>query len=69
MLSGEVFAEIRDDSNNIYRLINVEAQERLGMADIVLQFKKGKSVLTGHVDVKATSNDYREAVKNKWIKN
>lgn len=55
--AGEVFAGIRDDMNNPYYLINVEAQERLGMADIVLQFKKGNNVLTGNVDVKATAND------------
>ncbi len=55
--AGEVFAGIRDDLDNQYHLINVEAQERLGMADIVLQFKKGETVLTGSVDVKATAND------------
>ena len=38
--AGEVFAGIRDDMNNPFQLINVEAQERLGMADIILQFKK-----------------------------
>lgn len=38
--AGEVFAGIRDDCNNDYGLINVEAQERLGMADVILQFKK-----------------------------
>lgn len=56
--AGEVFAGIRDDMNNEYHLINVEAQERLGMSDIVLQFKKSNGiVLTGNVDVKATAND------------
>lgn len=55
--AGEVFSGIRDDSNNMYHLINVEAQERLGMADIILQFRKGEMVLTGNVDVKATAND------------
>lgn len=55
--AGEVFAGIRDDMNNEYQLINVEAQERLGMADIILQFRKGEKVLTGNVDVKATAND------------
>lgn len=55
--AGEVFSGIRDDLNNPYYLINVEAQERLGMADIILQFKKGEHVLTGNVDVKATAND------------
>ena len=55
--AGEVFAGIRDDGNNEYHLINVEAQERLGMADIILQFRKDDRVLTGNVDVKATAND------------
>lgn len=55
--AGEVFSGIRDNLNNQYNLINVEAQERLGMADIILQFKKGDKVLTGNVDVKATAND------------
>lgn len=55
--AGEVFAGIRDNFDNKYYLINVEAQERLGMADIILQFKKDDSVLTGNVDVKATAND------------
>ena len=53
----EVFAGIRDDENNRYRLINVEAQKRLEMADVILQFRKGNAVLTGNVDVKATAND------------
>lgn len=53
----EVFSGIRDNINNQYKLINVEAQERLGIADIVLQFRKEASTLTGNVDVKATSND------------
>lgn len=53
----EVFAGIRDNMNNKYHLINVEAQERLGMADIILQFRKNELVLTGNVDVKATAND------------
>lgn len=55
--AGEVFAGIRDDMDNEYCLINVEAQERLGMADIILQFRKSDYVLTGNVDVKATAND------------
>lgn len=55
--AGEVFSGIRDNTNNEYQLINVEAQERLGMADIILQFRKSGTVLTGNVDVKATAND------------
>ena len=58
----EVFAGIRDNDNNIYSLINAEAQGRLNMADIILQFRKDSSVLTGLVD------GIMEAVKNKWLK-
>ena len=57
----EVFAGIRDDSNNIYSLINAEAQDRLGMADIILQFRKSSSVVTGNIDVKATSDDIKKS--------
>ena len=55
--AGEVFSGIRDHQDNEYCLINVEAQERLGMADIILQFRKSGRVLTGNVDVKATAYD------------
>lgn len=55
--ADEVFAGIRDNMDNDYHLINVEAQERLGMADIILQFRKGNTVLTGNVDVKAAADD------------
>ena len=53
----EVFAGIRDNFDNEFHLINVEAQERLGMADVILQFRKDDRVITGNVDVKATAND------------
>ncbi|MBR2207313.1 MAG: hypothetical protein IJ859_00730 [Synergistaceae bacterium] len=53
----EVFSGIRDEENNIYNLINAETQERLDMADIILQFKKENIVLTGNIDVKATADD------------
>ena len=53
----EVFTDIRDDLNNIYSLINVEAQQRLGVADIILQFKINNEYSTGNVDVKATAED------------
>lgn len=53
----EAFSEIRDNTENVYNLIHVEAQERLGMADIILQFKKDNLVLTGNIDVKATADD------------
>ncbi len=53
----EVFSGITGDDNNTYRLINAEAQERLDMADIILQFRRDKTVITGNVDVKATADD------------
>lgn len=60
----EVFAGIRDDLNNIYNLINVEAQERLGMSDIILQFKKNSNVITGNIDVKTTAYDIPKSGKS-----
>ncbi len=62
--AGEVFAGIRDGYNNEFCLINVEAQERLGMADIILQFRKSGRVLTGNVDVKATADDIPNSGKS-----
>lgn len=62
--AAEVFAGIRDCENNEYCLINVEAQERLGMADIILQFRKGDNIVTGNVDVKATSYDIPKSGKS-----
>ena len=53
----EIFAHIKDTDDNIFHLINAEAQERLDMADIILQFRKNKNVITGNIDVKATSDD------------
>ena len=60
----EVFSGIRDDVDNRYSLINAEAQQRLGMADIVLQFKKSDSAVTANVDVKATANDIPNSGKS-----
>ena len=62
--AGEVFEGIRDSNDNVYSLINVETQHRLEMADIILQVKKENKVLTGSVDVKATSNDIPESGKS-----
>jgi hypothetical protein len=50
-----------------FELLNVEAGERLNMADIILQFKmrrKRTSAVTGNVDVKATSNDIPNSGKS-----
>jgi hypothetical protein len=63
----ETFLETMEDANNTYRLINVEAKERLNMADVVLQFKrerKHQTSVTGYVDVKATSNDIEGSGKS-----
>ena len=63
----EVFNEALEDRNNTYSLVNVEAGERLNMADVILQFKKIRkrsSVITGNVDVKATSNDIANSGKS-----
>ena len=63
----EIFNDILEDENNKYHLVNVEAGERLNMADIILQFKrerKNQSSITGYVDVKATSNDIEGSGKS-----
>lgn len=63
----ETFHEVLEDENNKYQLINVEAQQRLHMADVILQFKKERKVessVTAEVDVKATSEDFRSSGKS-----
>ncbi|MBF0211856.1 MAG: restriction endonuclease [Desulfamplus sp.] len=63
----EIFSEALEDENNQYQLINVEAGERLNMADVILQFKrkrKHQSSVTANVDVKATSNDIKNSGKS-----
>ena len=39
----ETFSDVLEDANNEYQLINVEAGERLSMADIILQFKRKRN--------------------------
>ena len=63
----ETFEDVLEDENNQYNLINVEAGERLNMADIILQFKrkrKFQSSVTGNIDVKATSKDIKNSGKS-----
>lgn len=63
----EIFTDCLEDNNNKYQLMNVEAGERLNMADVILQFKKRRkrsSSITGHVDVKATSKDIENSGKS-----
>lgn len=59
----EIFTELSEDPSNPYQLINVEAQHRLGLADVVLQFRKNDSFVTGNVDVKATAEDIEKSGK------
>jgi len=63
----ETFQNVLEDKNNRYALINVEAKERLYMADIILQFKKTRkteSGVTAEVDVKATAEDIESSGKS-----
>ena len=63
----EVFHYVMEDETNEYRLINVEAQKRLHMADVILQFKKKRKIesgVTAEVDVKATSEDFESSGKS-----
>jgi hypothetical protein len=63
----EIFQDVLEDANNRYSLINIEAKERLYMADIILQFKKKRkreSGVTAEVDVKATAEDIESSGKS-----
>ena len=65
----EVFSETLEDKENVYKLINVEAGERLDLADVILQFQierkeKYLTSVTGLVDVKATSKDIQGSGKS-----
>lgn len=63
----EVFFDALEDEHNDYELVNVEAGERLNMADIILQFRKARkrqSGITANVDVKATSQDIENSGKS-----
>lgn len=56
----EIFHDSLNDGINKYQLLNVESQERLHMADVILQFRKERktsSGVTAEVDVKATAED------------
>lgn len=63
----EKFADKLEDKNNKYNLINVEAGQRLNMADVILQFerkRKNQNSITGYVDIKATSKDIPNSGKS-----
>ncbi len=64
----EIFSETLENADNQYQLINVESQERLNMADVVLQFRRKRQVpesgVTANVDVKATAEDIKSSGKS-----
>lgn len=56
----ETFSLVMENQDNEYQLINVQAQERLSKADVILQFAKKRKVemgVTAEIDVKATAQD------------
>lgn len=62
--AGELFENIAQNENNEWNLVHSEACPRLGMADIILQFKKRTtfgSVITANVDSKATAEDLEKS--------
>ena len=63
----EIFSEIEENTENPYKLVNVEAGERLNLADVILQFERVRErshSVTGQVDVKATSSDIKNSGKS-----
>ncbi len=65
--AAQTFYAVLEDGGNKYSLINVEAVQRLHMADVILQFKKERKVdsgVTAEVDVKATAEDIESSGKS-----
>jgi hypothetical protein len=63
----ETFFAISEDPLNPYKLVNVEAKERLYMADVILVFRlkdKPEQFINAEVDVKATAEDIKEGGKS-----
>ncbi|GFH42353.1 hypothetical protein Hs30E_09040 [Lactococcus hodotermopsidis] len=60
----ETFSIINQDMQNQYNLVNVEVGARLAVSDIILQFSKNNTVVTGNIDVKATSEDIKGSGKS-----
>ena len=64
--AGELFESISAQNGNKWNLVHSEACSRLGMADIILQFKKSTtfgSVVTANVDSRATAEDLEKSGK------
>ncbi len=65
--ADELFESISTQDGNEWDLIHTEACPRLGMADIILQFKRKTSfgsVVTANVDSKATAEDLEKSGKS-----
>lgn len=65
--ASELFESIANENGNSWNLIHSEACSRLGMADIILQFKRDTSfgsVITANVDSKATAEDLEKSGKS-----
>lgn len=65
--AGELFESISCQNGNSWNLVHSEACSRLGMADIILQFKRNTSfgsVITANVDSKATAEDLEKSGKS-----
>ena len=65
--ASQTFQDLCQKKGNQYHLINVEAVERLHMADVILQFKKERKVesgVTAEVDVKANAEDIEKSGKS-----
>jgi hypothetical protein len=63
----ETFHAVLENQNDEFQLIHVEAQGRLHMTDIILQFEKkrqAESGITAEVDVKATAEDINSSGKS-----
>lgn len=65
--AGELFESIASTNGNTWNLVHSEACSRLGMADVILQFKKRSSfgsIITANVDSKATAEDLENSGKS-----
>lgn len=65
--ADELFENISNQDGNEWDLIHSEACSRLGMADIILQFKRKTSfgsVVTANFDSKATAEDLEKSGKS-----
>ena len=53
--ASEIYLDILETLGDKFKLVNVEPQYRLGMADILLEFDYNSESVMGNVDVKASS--------------